>query len=256
MRPGGVSSCRRPAGRTFAHGDDERHPDGESRGVRRSRRAARPGPPPHVRQLGQSPADSHLRQLCASCHLGQEKSALGPNGEDARGGGCMACHLSYGADTLAALRRYEGRKSQGRADAPRRIRPSRSTSPTPSVSAATAARAASRPATKAGTKCTSRQPRRNGVAVSNPPRFRTLADERVFERVVPDIHQERGLDCIDCHTATEVMGDGIAHGRKSEALRVACEDCHARPGRRCRPCRPRNSIRSRAKILPFVSGRD
>ena len=52
----------------------------------------------------------------------------------------------------------------------------------------------------------------------------------MFERVLPDVHQQRGLDCIDCHTSVEVMGDGVPHGRKSEQLRVACEDCHARPG--------------------------
>jgi hypothetical protein len=63
-----------------------------------------------------------------------------------------------------------------------------------------------------------------------PSRFRALQDERVFERVMPDIHQQRGLDCIDCHTSMEVMGDGVPHGRKSEQLRVACEDCHARTG--------------------------
>ena len=49
---------------------------------------------------------------------------------------------------------------------------------------------------------------------------------------MPDIHQERGLDCIDCHTSTEAMGDGVAHLRKSEQLRVVCEDCHALPGTR------------------------
>ncbi len=35
---------------------------------------ARPGQPPHARDLGHSAADSHLRQLCVSCHLGQPKT--------------------------------------------------------------------------------------------------------------------------------------------------------------------------------------
>jgi hypothetical protein len=33
--------------------------------------------------------------------------------------------------------------------------------------------------------------------------------------------------CVDCHTAREVMGDGVAHARKSGQLRIACEDCHS-----------------------------
>ena len=64
----------------------------------------------------------------------------------------------------------------------------------------------------------------------SPPRFRTIEDDRVFERVLPDIHQQRGLDCIDCHTPAEVMGDGVAHASKSGQLRVACADCHAPAG--------------------------
>jgi hypothetical protein len=49
----------------------------------------------------------HLRQLCASCHLGAEKTALGPNDHESRGRGCNACHLSYSATALAALTHYE-----------------------------------------------------------------------------------------------------------------------------------------------------
>ncbi len=107
---------------------------------------------------------------------------------------------------------------------------SRSTSPTASASDATAGRVASRPATKAGTRL--HEPPTGALASAGQAgsRFRKLADERVFERVVPDIHQERGLDCIDCHTPNEVMGDGAAHARKRDQLRVACEDCHPRPG--------------------------
>jgi hypothetical protein len=35
-------------------------------------------PAPHVEDLGHSLADTHLRQLCASCHLGAAKAAWGP----------------------------------------------------------------------------------------------------------------------------------------------------------------------------------
>jgi DNA-binding CsgD family transcriptional regulator len=52
-------------------------------------------------QLGHSPADSLLRKLCASCHLGQplhQIETVQPIGK--RGGGCLACHLPhvYGPD--------------------------------------------------------------------------------------------------------------------------------------------------------------
>jgi hypothetical protein len=34
------------------------------------------------------------------------------------------------------------------------------------------------------------------------------------------------LDCIDCHTSLEVMGDGILHNNRSEARYTQCSTCH------------------------------
>ena len=58
--------------------------------------------------------------------------------------------------------------------------------------------------------------------------MRKLDDGRYVEKIVPDIHHERGMECIDCHSANEVMGAGAEVARKSRQLRVGCEDCHAR----------------------------
>lgn len=188
------------------------------------------GEAPHVLRLGQSAADTHLRQLCAACHLGAPKLALGPNGEDARGGGCNACHLSYGPAALEALTQYERGKLRGAAEAP---------TVHPAVSLDTDNGQCFGCHSRSGRISTSyegwhemHEPPAGSSALGQlgPSRYRTLADERVFERVMPDVHQQRGLDCIDCHTANEVMGDGETHARKSQQLRVACEDCHPPPG--------------------------
>jgi quinol-cytochrome oxidoreductase complex cytochrome b subunit len=185
--------------------------------------------PAHVARLGQTPADTHLRQLCASCHVGREKATLGPNGESARGGGCNACHLAYSPQASAALERYAAEKRRGGAKA---------LAVHPSVSLDIA-----------NTQCFGCHSRSGRISTNyegwhelheppegaadpfrpSPSRFRVLEDERVFERVTPDVHQQRGLDCIDCHTSAEAMGDGVAHARKSGQLRVVCEDCHAAP---------------------------
>lgn len=34
------------------------------------------------------------------------------------------------------------------------------------------------------------------------------------------------LDCIDCHTRNEVMGDGYLHGKRSSAQTIKCYNCH------------------------------
>lgn len=187
--------------------------------------------PPHVKDLGQSAADTHLGQLCASCHLGLEKTALGPNGEDARGGGCIACHLAYSHEALVALNRYKDQKQRGPAEAPRQH---------PAISLDIDNGQCFGCHSRSGRISTNyegwHEMHDPPTEVSDPlrpapSRFRTPADERVFERVMPDVHQQRGLDCIDCHTANEVMGDGVAHARKSEQLRVTCEDCHSSSGK-------------------------
>ena len=52
-----------------------------------------------------SPADTHLRNLCASCHLGNVKTDFGPITELSRGGGCNPCHLNYSNDALNDLQK-------------------------------------------------------------------------------------------------------------------------------------------------------
>lgn len=199
------------------------------------------GAAPHVRDLTYSAADTHLRQLCASCHLGLDKTAFGPNGEDARGGGCLACHLTYSPEALVALNRYEDQKQRGPAEAPR-YHPAISLDIDNGQCFGCHSRSGRISTSYEGWHETHLPPdEASDPARPAPSRYRVLADERVFERVMPDIHQQRGLDCVDCHTANEVMGDGVAHARKSDQLRVTCEDCHARPGRQL-PTHPASQL--------------
>ena len=186
--------------------------------------------PAHVQRLGRTAADTHLRQLCASCHLGAVKVALGPNDESSRGGGCIACHLAYSPLALEALARYEGQKSRGAADAPT-AHPALSLDIDDGQCFGCHSRSGRISTSYEGWHEMHEPPAdASDPARPAPSRFRKLDDDRVFERVLPDIHQQRGLDCVDCHTSVEVMGDGVARGRKSEQVRVECEDCHALPG--------------------------
>ena len=56
--------------------------------------------------------------------------------------------------------------------------------------------------------------------------FRILADGRLLERHAADVHFERGMQCGDCHLASEVMGDGASHAHKEAAVKIGCVDCH------------------------------
>lgn len=40
---------------------------------------------------------------------------------------------------------------------------------------------------------------------------------------------EYTLDCVDCHTRTEAMGDGDIHSNKKEVQYIQCKTCHGTP---------------------------
>lgn len=191
---------------------------------------------PHIARIGHSPADSHLRQLCALCHLGAPKSEPEAVNEQPQGGGCTACHVRYGPAARTALERR--REARAATASTAGVASGSDSATTPRAVPLTAHPDVALPVDNAPCfGCHSRSGRislsYDGWHEANPPPAetqragtRTLDDGRVVVQVAPDTHSTRGLACIDCHTATEVMGDGTRHGRQTEQLRVACGDCH------------------------------
>ena len=45
------------------------------------------------------------------------------------------------------------------------------------------------------------------------------------EFLLPDIHRERGMHCIDCHVATDLKGAPSSTDLHS-GVEIRCEDCH------------------------------
>ncbi|MHC4820293.1 MAG: cytochrome c3 family protein, partial [Planctomycetota bacterium] len=45
----------------------------------------------------------------------------------------------------------------------------------------------------------------------------------------PDIHHARGMQCADCHTAVDTMGDGHIYTRMEDAVETECSSCHGTP---------------------------
>jgi hypothetical protein len=45
-------------------------------------------------------------------------------------------------------------------------------------------------------------------------------------RVMGDVHTARGMDCTDCHTQLDIMGDGNLYSKQHEAVEIRCETCH------------------------------
>ncbi|MCP3928695.1 MAG: cytochrome c3 family protein [Bacteroidetes bacterium] len=173
----------------------------------------------HVKELGQSPADNHLRQLCASCHLGNEKTIAEPIHEKSRGGGCNACHLNYTKEGIKALENYHIERSEQNLP---KIHPALNLEISNDHCFGCHSRSGRISTNYEGWHETLLKEE----DIIDKEGFRLLEDRRVFEYVSPDIHHVAGLECIDCHNALEVMGDGKSYFHEEEQVETACADCH------------------------------
>ena len=148
-------------------------------------------------RLSEKGADSYLRKLCVSCHLGSARKNHQQNLQD-RGGGCAACHLLTHTDSAhpALTVRVDNDRCFG---------------------------------------CHSRSGRISlnyvGLAETekfeqkNSENFGRLADGRLVKKLPLDVHSKAGMACIDCHTVRGVMGSGKRHEAQ---LDIQCTDCHAK----------------------------
>jgi hypothetical protein len=44
-----------------------------------------------------------------------------------------------------------------------------------------------------------------------------------------DIHFERGMGCVDCHSIQDIHGDGNIYARNWDFIEIECDDCHGTP---------------------------
>jgi len=208
-----------------------------------------------VENLGSSPADIHLRNLCASCHLSNEKNELGPINQLSRGGGCNACHLSYSNDAREYLKNYkitrlqnykiEGTqdyKSAGLQDF--RIAGLKDDENNQNLLKKDFNKIEFHPDIKLPNSndycfgCHSRSGRIStnyegwheteliSIDTIQNKNYRQLDDGRIFVKKISDVHHDKGMICIDCHTSSEIMGDGNLYAHKEEQVKIQCVDCH------------------------------
>jgi hypothetical protein len=166
-----------------------------------------------------NPGDDYLRNQCLRCHLWTEGAR---RAGDYRASGCAACHVLYADDGL-----------------------SRGDDPTI---------AAGDPGHPIRHELTSRIPSeqcnhchnrggRTGVSfvgtMEADPYGTPFTDEggapprlhgKHYNRLRADVHHERGLSCIDCHTSSDLHGDGNIYVKKEHAVEIRCRSCHGDVG--------------------------
>lgn len=158
------------------------------------------------------------RKFCALCHVGIQSDQVYAASHAA---GCAACHFPYAEDTV-----YRGGDPTVHGKWPY------------SASHAMAAL----PENETCVRCHNRSgriglyyegwndgnnslvPTRNGL-----PGPKMIGGARNATAIAPDVHHAKGLECIDCHTSRDLMGDGYAYENLYRQIEVRCEDCHGSP---------------------------
>ena len=177
----------------------------------------------YIADINHSPAETHLRNLCASCHLGNEKKEPGPVTELSRGGGCNACHINYDKVSIKSLSDFNSANSLLEDTTKTFYHPSLSVKVSNDHCFGCHSRSGRISTNYEGWHETMLKP----YQINNDSlKYKTLEDGRVFEKTQEDVHHLKGMDCIDCHTSRETMGDGKLHAHQEEQVQIACTDCH------------------------------
>jgi hypothetical protein len=179
-------------------------------------------------QLRDTPADTMLRKLCASCHLGHPKTSHRLDAHR-RGGGCLACHINaYPTDAHPRLsRKVKDQRCYGC-----HARSAR-------VSLNYRGLAEVQPSTW-------QRPGREGL--------QRLPDGRLTEAKESDVHSRAGLACIDCHTGSGLMGTGKAWNYARQAVDIQCDDCHRNQAERLTLADWPQNLAGYQAVVPFPVG--
>jgi len=181
----------------------------------------------HVSNIKDTPADTHLRNLCAGCHLGMEKTKHGNAGWLDRGGGCNACHLTYGPEALKSLADLNNNKAKS-VSADVQFHPAIDINITNDKCESCHSRSGRISLSYSGWHETTLTKLPKGARKES---YKVLPDGRILTKLSEDVHHSAGMLCIDCHGSYELMGDGTAYEHKEEAVKVQCQDCHPAEGR-------------------------
>jgi len=155
------------------------------------------------------------RKFCAQCHVAME---TGDVYTASHASGCAACHFPYN-DTAT----YQGTDQTVSGKSPY----------------SASHRLEKLPDNKVCFRCHNRSgrialsyeglndgnnsmvPTKNGL-----PGPVMLSGSRNATHIAADVHAAAGMDCIDCHTSRDIMGDGYAYENMFQQTEISCEDCH------------------------------
>ena len=171
----------------------------------------------------------YYRKLCATCHLWKQKNDMPgvPQFFNEKGGGCSACHYyvpgQTGIDEVLVSDNTQEAKTTAKKIHPlitRRVH---------------------------SVNCVRCHNRSGRIGISYLGIFesegygtpyeeghlnsRQLPGARFYLQLADDIHHAKGMECIDCHTRNEIMGDGTSYAHYEDQVEISCQVCHSdKPG--------------------------
>jgi len=165
----------------------------------------------------------YYRKECGRCHIwGEGRRKRG----DLRAGGCAACHVLYTNDG-----RYEGSDPTIPA-AEGKIHPIRHeiTTKVPAEQCNHCHTRGKRIGTTyVGAFEFDYKSDGKGIPFNDKGDPQDQLYTKEYLNVRPDVHFERGMDCVDCHTSIDVHGDGNIYPTTLYQVEIQCQDCHGTP---------------------------
>lgn len=166
-----------------------------------------------------------LTKACTRCHLGRADSES--EAGTFRGAGCGACHMPFATDGRSA--------SADPVRDPNQVgHVERHTLSVPSRDAT--CQACHRASGRIGLSYAGLRERvpnedPSGKTFNEAPMLGFAAGALVIQdgaddATPADLHQQKGLTCADCHTSSDVHGDGRIRPNMGAAVGIECQDCH------------------------------
>ena len=162
------------------------------------------------------------RKFCSQCHVARQ---AGDVFSASHASGCAACHFPYNDQAT-----YRGGDPQLKGKAPYAASHTMEKLPDNRV--------CSRCHNRSGRIALSYEGLYDGNNSMVPtkegrPGPVMASGARNLTHIAPDVHFAAGMDCIDCHTSRDIMGDGYAYENMYYQTEISCEDCHggAKPPR-------------------------
>lgn len=176
---------------------------------------------------------TYIRSECQRCHLGvRGRQTRG----DYRGMGCSACHVPYsnegfyeGADT-SIPKNKRGHLLVHRMQSTRKHKVTVNGKTYSGIPVETCTTCHDR-GKRIGVTFQGLMESGFGSPYGAGGKLQPKLHTKRYIAMHQDIHYQKGMMCLDCHTSIDVHGDGFLFGANLSQVQIECADCHGTPQR-------------------------